>query len=215
MKKKQNKPSRWTYGLAVLTVLASSVLAMIVVYRWFPGLPGTLGSLPKPGDLTRVVVPGSREVTFDRGGAYAVYYESRSVVDGVAYRGSKTPPDLLCTLTSGTSGADVPVVPDHVEGNAYSTKDRGHVGVLMSSVSIDEPGSYRFSCGYADGKSQPQVVLAIGPNLVWEFLSIAARPFLTVAAGLTVLVWVAAIWGVVALAAAVKRHRPPATAIGS
>lgn len=59
--------------------------------------------------------------------------------------------------------------------------------MLIRSSTIDEPGTYTFSCQYADGRSQPRVVLAIGANFTWEFLGIAARSSVTFAAGVVAL----------------------------
>jgi hypothetical protein len=209
------RPGGWTYGLAVLIPVLGCLIAMGLVYQWFPGLPGTFESKMNLGDLTQVVVPGSEEVTFAESGAYAVYYEYRSVVNGAVYASSRTPPALACTLTSRATGADVGVVPDYVPTNTYSTKDRERVGVLIRSITIDQPGTYNFSCRYADGRSQPQVVLAVGPNFVWEFLGIAARTVITATAGLAVLFGSGVVAAVVVIVVAVKRRQSLQAAVGS
>jgi hypothetical protein len=183
------------------------LVAMALANEWFPGLPGTFESRMNLDNLTQVVVPGSAEVTFAESGAYAVYYEYRSVVDGVVYANSETPPALSCTLTSRATGAEVGVVPDYVKTNTYSTKDRERVGVLIRSITINEPGAYTFSCRYADGRSQPGIVLAVGPNFVWEFFGIAARSGVTLAAGAAALLASGLVAIVVAIYVAIRRHR--------
>jgi hypothetical protein len=200
------KLSRRYYALAILIPLLGCLITVALVYRWFPGLPGALASRMNLDNLTQVVVPGSEDITFAETGAYAVYYEYRSVVDGEVYASSKTAPALACTLTSRATGAHVAVVPDYVRTNTYSTKDRERVGVLIRSITIDEPGTYTFSCRRVDGASQPEMVLAVGPNFVWEFFGIAARTVLTGAAGVVVLLGCGAVAAVVALAIAVKRR---------
>ena len=204
----KRRPSGWLYVLAAVIPVLGCLIAMVLVYAWFPGLPGTLESEVNIDNLTQVVVPGSKEITFAESGAYAVYYEYRSVVDGVVYTGSERPPALACTLTSRASGDEVAVVPDDVPSNAYSTRDRARVGRLIRSITIREPGSYILSCRYADGSSAPKVVLAVGPNLVWEFFGIAARTVVTAAAGLAVLFGSGMLAAIVTIVVAVKRRRP-------
>jgi hypothetical protein len=201
------RPSGWLYiGATVLPVLGC-LATMVLVHNWFPGLPGTLRSRIDIDNLTQVVVPGTKELTFAESGAYAVYYESHSVVDGVVYAGSERPPALACSLTSRASGDEVAVVPDYVPTNTYATRDRARIGVLIRSITIREPGRYLFSCGYPDGSELPRAVLAVGPNLAWEFFGIAARTVVTAAAGLAVLIGSGVLAALVAIIVAVKRRR--------
>ena len=206
MDNKTIRPSGWYYGLGALIPVLGCLIAMVMAYQWFPGLPGTWQAGMSLENLTQVVVPGSQDITFAESGAYAVYYEYRSVVDGVVYGSSETPPALACTLMSKATGADVAVVPDYVKTNTYSTKDRERVGVLIRSITIDEPGTYTFSCRYEDDRSQPEIVLAVGPNFVWEFFGIAARTIVTAAAGLAVLVGSGAVTAVTVIVIAMKRR---------
>jgi len=214
MSEKKMRPSGWIYVVTALIPLLGCLIAAAIAYQWFPGLPGPLESQMKLHDLTQVVVPGSEDITFAESGAYAVYYEYRSVVDGVVYASSETPPALVCSLTSKTTGADVGVAPDYVETNTYSTKDRERVGVLIQSITIDEPGAYTFSCRYADGRSQPEIVLAVGPNFMWEFFGIAARSGVTLAAGVVALFGSGLVAIAIAIVIAVKRHQPKPAVMG-
>jgi hypothetical protein len=207
MSERKTRPSGWTYAVAAVILVFGCLMAMALVYQWFPGLPGTLESKVNLDNLTQVVVPGSKDITFAESGAYAVYYEYRSVVNGTVYASSKTPPALACTLTSKSTGANVRAVPDYVRTNSYSTKGRERVGVLIRSITIDEPGTYAFSCRYTDGRSEPEVVLAVGPNFVWEFFGIAARTVVAAVAGLAVLLGSGAVAVVVIIIIAVKWRR--------
>jgi hypothetical protein len=166
-------------------------------------------------NLTQVVVPGSEQITFDESGAYAVYYEYRSIVDGEVYVNSEKPPALACSLTSRSTGDVVGLVPDYVPTNTYSTKGRERVGVLIRSVTIDEPGTYTFSCRYPDGRAQPEIVLAVGPNFVWEFFGIAARTVVTAAAGLAALFGSGVLAMIVVVVIALKRRRPTRGAVSA
>jgi hypothetical protein len=205
MSERKTRPGGWTYAVAVAIPVFGCLIAMAAAYRWFPGLPGTLGSEMKMHDLTQVVVPGSKDITFAESGAYAVYYEYRSVMDGVVYASNETPPALACTLKSKATGADVAVVPDYVKTNNYTNRER--TGVLIHSIVIDEPGTYAFSCRYEDGRSEPEIVLAVGPNFVWEFFGIATRTVVVAAAGLAVLLGSGAVAVVVMIIIAVKRRQ--------
>jgi len=213
--KQREIPSGWYYGLAALIPVLGCLIAMALVWQWFPGLPGTFEAKMDLSNLTQVLVPGSEEIAFAERGAYAVYYEYDSVVDGVVFASSQTPPALACSLTSSATGADVSVVPDYVRTNTYSTKDRERVGVLIQSITMNEPGTYTFSCRYVDGSSQPEIVLAVGPNLDWEFLSIAARTVLTALAGLAVLLGSGALAVFIVILVAVGRRKSRlATTVG-
>ena len=211
---RRRKPSGWYYGLAALIPLLGCLIATAAAYQWFPGLPGTLESKVSLDNLTQVVVPGSKDITFAESGAYAIYYEYRSVVDGAVYASSETPPALACTLSSKSTGADVGVTPDYVRTNTYSTKDRERVGVLIRSITIDAPGTYTFSCRYSDSRSAPEVVLAVGPNFVWEFFGIVARSGVALVAGLAVLGGSGVVAIVIAIVIAVRRHRSNLVAVG-
>lgn len=213
MNKKTERRSRWYWALALIPLLGC-VAAMVLVYRWFPGLPGTLQERVNIDNLTQVVVPGSGEISFSRRGAYAVYYEHRSVVDGVAYRGSESPPTFDCSLKSKRTGREIEPADDYVPTNSYSTKDRDRVGVLIASLTIDEPGTYQFSCRYKGGGTEPPVVLAVGPNFVWEFFSVGTRAVLSVAAGLAALLGFGVVAATVALVVSSRRQRAQVTLAG-
>jgi hypothetical protein len=87
------------------------------------------------------------------------------------------------------------------------------VGVLIRSITIDEPGAYTFSCRYANGRSQPEIVLAVGPNFDWEFLGIAVRTIITALAGLAVLFGSGTLAAVVVIVTAVRRHQSKKAAV--
>jgi hypothetical protein len=171
----KQKPSRWYYGLAILIPIFACGLTMFLVYRSIPKLPGALGVF-SINNLTQVIVPGSAEINFPKAGAYAVYYEYRSVINGVNYVRNEYPPIMNCQLTSNATGENAPLASPNAEGEMYSTQNQERAGVLMKTISINQPGVYEFSCQYANGRTNPQIVLAVGPNIIWEFFNLAAKP---------------------------------------
>ena len=176
------KPTRWFYVLALLIPIFACVGTVLLVYRNVPNLPGAL-EITGIDNLTQVIVPGSAEVYFPKVGGYAVYYEHRSVIEGEKYVRGKYPPNINCQLTSKATGADTILVPDYVEGNMYSTQNQEREGVLIKSIIIKEPGIYKFSCHYPGGRTDPQIVLAVGPNIIWELFNIAAKPVAALTCG--------------------------------
>ena len=175
MSNSKKKPSRWYYVLALLIPILACVGTGFVVYRSVPELPGALDAAGIQ-NLTQVVVPGSADVYFPKAGAYAVYYEYRSVIDGVSYTRNEYPPIMRCQLKSKAAGKAIRLKPTNVEGNIYVTHNPDRAGVMYKETSIDQPGIYTFSCQNTDGRTIPRSVMAVGPNIVWEFINIAVKP---------------------------------------
>ena len=150
---------------------------------------------------------GTADITFPKKGAYAVYYEYRSLVDGVQYINAKIPPPLTCSLASKATGKEVGVSPEYIQGNTYSTKDRERVGVHILSISMAKLGTYTFFCHYPDEGTARKVVVAIGPNIVWELFNIVARPIAAILGGLVVLLGSGAIAFLVLMVVVFYRSR--------
>jgi hypothetical protein len=206
MSKNNLKPTRWYYVLAILIPIFACLGTTLLVYQNVPELPGALEAIGIK-NLTQVIVPGSADVNFSKAGAYAVYYEYRTAFDGVNYYRDEYPPSMKCQLRSKATGEAVRLAPSNVQGNVYTSHYPDRAGVMYKQISIDQPGVYTFSCENRDGRPYPESVLAVGPNLVWEFFNVALKPiaaFLTgtftfvSACGISIL-----IIGIVAL----KRHQ--------
>lgn len=199
---------RWTYVLAVLLPIAACLGTALAVYRAVPQLPGALDAAGLH-NLTQVVVPGSADIAFPKAGAYAVYYEYRSSVDGVRYDGYGRLPSMDCTLTSQATGEEIALVRSYIEGHKYETQERS--GVHLESISIDQPGVYRFSCQYADGRAHPRIVMAVGPNIALEFLNIAAKPVAAIVGGGFAFACACGLCALIIGIVAYKRYRSKAT----
>jgi len=182
MSEHKKKPSRWYYVLALSIPIVACVGTAFLAYSNVPELPGALEEVGVQ-DLTQVVVPGSADVSFPKTGAYAVYYEYRSVIDGVSYSRDEYPPLMRCQLKSKANGKAVRLKTSDVKGNIYTTHHPDRAGVMYKEISIDQPGMYTFSCQYTDGRTIPRSVMAVGPNIVWGFFNIALKPIAATCAG--------------------------------
>ena len=206
MSEYQLKPTRWLYVVAILIPVFACLGTALVVYLNVPDLPGTLDAIGVK-NLTQVVVPGSADVTFPQKGAYAVYYEYRSVIDGISYARNEYPPIMTCQLTSKDSGRNIMLEPSQVEGNVYTTRNPTRAGVMYKMISIDQPGTYTFSCNYPNGSAVPRSVMAVGPNMVWEFFNIALKPIAAGFVGTIVFVGACGFSVLVISLVAYKRHQ--------
>lgn len=206
MARSEQKPTRWYYLAAILIPIFACVGTVMFVYQNVPKLPGALETTGIQ-NLTQVVVPGSTDINFPKAGAYAVYYEYRSVVDGVSYSRVKYPPNIDCQLTSKTTGDDIFITPDYIEGNVYATQNNERVGVLIKSITLDRPGIYNFACDYRDGGRHPEIVLAVGPNIIYEFFNIAVKPIAAILFGVPTFVIACGISILIVGIVAFKRHK--------
>lgn len=209
MSENRIRPSGWYYVLACLLPVFACVLTGVLVFINVPKLPGASGALDSfnINKLTRVIVPGSAEINFPKPGAYAVYYEYRSDINGKYYVRSQNLPRIHCELSSKASGEKVHLASPLAEGDIYSTDNKEHAGVLMKTISIDQPGMHEFSCRYLDGRENPQIVLAVGPNMIWEFFNLAAKPFAAVVSGFIAFFFVGVVSLCIIVLVAIKRNQ--------
>jgi hypothetical protein len=159
------KPSAWWYGVAAAVFVGGWVVAGVVGYFGVTGLMGSLDDMTS--GMEQVVVPGSADMSLTETGVYTVFYEYRSVVDGVVYINNANPPPMDCSLTNAATGADVPLSPSLGSSN-YSLGSRE--GVSVMSFTIDQPGTYTMACQYVSGADEPQSVLAVGTGVFGEIM---------------------------------------------
>ena len=155
---------RLWYGVAALVLVLGCLVAAFLIISSLTSYPSLIKEAYK-SPLHKVEVPGEADIDLTGKGAYGVYYEAANAP-------SEGPPVLDCSLRSKTTGDDIPLVPDYVPTNRYSTKDGERVGVLIYSTTIKEPSLHTLSCDYPDGRISPKLVLAIGPNYFFEFLRV-------------------------------------------
>jgi hypothetical protein len=165
MDRQSIRRQRMWFSIAVLVFVTGCLIAAILIISSLISYPSLIREAYK-SPIQKVEVPGEAEIDLSRKGAYAVYYES-------AHDPTDGPPALDCSLTSKTTGDDIPLVPDYVPTNRYSTKDGSRVGVLIYSTTINDPSLHTLSCAYPDGRVSPKLMLAIGQNYFFEFLRVA------------------------------------------
>jgi hypothetical protein len=206
MSKVNKKPSGWLYVFALVLPFLACGIAAVPIYLSVPKLPGAFDDLSM-NSLTQVVMPGSSEINFSEAGAYAVYYEYRSVIDGIRYNRGIYPPIMNCQLRSKATGENVRLAYPNAKGEMYSTGNNERVGVLMRTISIDQPGAYIFSCQYPDHSATPRIMLAVGPNFIWEFFNLAAKPAAAIVGGLIVFLGAGVISIIMVIIVAIKRSQ--------
>ena len=211
MFKQKQSPTRWYYLAAFLLPIFACIGTMFFVKQTLPNLPGALDAVGIQ-NLTPVLVPGSKDINFPKAGAYAVYYEYHSIFNGVIYSKNQYPPDLICQLNAKTTGESIELTRNYyIEGNVYTTQNGERSGVHFLSITIEKPGLYTFACQYPNGNTQPKIVLAVGPNIVWEFLNIAVRPIASVFSGMLMFICACGVSILIVAFVAVKRHRSKMT----
>lgn len=206
MEQQRSKPSSGLYviGVAIL-VLGCAGAAILFAF----GVAGMVDSALEIdqliSDFDRVVVPGSAQLQLDEAGAYFVFYEYRSVVDGESFHSSRSCPELNCTLRVKESGQQVRLTNTWPQQSNYELLDRA--GTMFMRFNIDRPDTYVLSCEYAGTRNAPDVVLAVGTGFVRGALDLAVK----VMGGLLAPFALACGAGVVGLLAiavvAVLRHR--------
>jgi hypothetical protein len=185
-KEKKRNQSRWLFGIAGL-VLILGVLTSVWIFK-ISGVamyPALIADAYRE-EQYHLAVPGVRDVKLTRAGAYGIYYEHSLVAAAVDPR-TEMVPAIECSLISKSTGAKIVAGPDYVETNRYWSKEQGSLGVLIMSATVDQPDSYTFACNYQDGSTEPEIVVALGPNYFWEFLRVAGKISLPLLGGTSML----------------------------
>jgi hypothetical protein len=111
--------------------------------------------------MTRIVVPGTSVLTLSQPGAYTIYHEPESVIDGKIYASENV--NGLRVAVAEDGGEQVTVTSPGMH-STYSIG--GHHGVSVLAFEITKPGRYRLTAAYPGGRSEPVAVLAVGQGFV-------------------------------------------------
>jgi len=145
------------YALGSLIIIAGMAGAIAGALRDMSGLDSK---------FTRFAMPGSVRLTLAQPGTYAIYYERRSVINGVTFQTPQTT-DIKCNITS-RSGEKIEINPS-VLGSATYTFE-GREGTTLAEFTVPTAGTYEVACAYPSGTGA-RIALAIAPSLGGEPLA--------------------------------------------
>src|SRR6185312_8487947 len=140
--------SRLWYVVAAIALLAGGTGAAMVLWSGLSGLDD---------GLIRIVVPGTSVLTLGEPGAYSIYHEPESVIDGKLYTSQNI--DGLRVAVAEEGGEQVTVTTPTMTAR-YTIGGRSGVSVL--AFEIAHPGRYRLTAAYSGGRTEPVAVLAVG-----------------------------------------------------
>jgi len=195
------RPRAWTYALPAIPLVIGCVVFGVIL---FFGISGTVDSAQGLGGaLTQVVVPGSATLTLDETGTYTIFHEYRSIVNGRIYSNTSMS-SMDCTLTSNATGASIPLQIASIN----STYEFGRrAGQSVMQFDIAEPGAYTLTCRYPSGAAEPQIVLAIGHNLIGDIFGAVFGVFGTVFGALAVVFGSIIVALIIVIVVTVRRQR--------
>jgi len=170
MKNKHQSLQRWLFILAALTFLIGLVTSLIIFRQSDIRLYPTMIAGAYNQAKHQLIVPGEKDVNLKRSGAYGIYYIHK--LRDPNYIELEIPPKIDCRLISKKTEEVIKAVPDYVKTNRYRLSDQS-TGVLIMSITVDEPGIYTFSCNSRNELNGEKIQVALGPNYFWEFLRVA------------------------------------------
>ncbi len=147
-------------------------------WYWIAGAVGVVGAaafvyflltgIGGLGDgLQQMLAPGKAEIALEKPGTYTIFHEHESVFEGRYYSSPRIVSGLSIGVVSSVGGE--PATVRAASTNATYTL-AGRAGVSILEFEIAEPGRYRISAAYTDGRSTPKLVLAIGHDFVGKLM---------------------------------------------
>src|SRR5687767_4230709 len=106
--------------------------------------------------MIRVIVPGETELRLNEAGTYTVFHEYRSNFEGRDYAVD----DISGLTVTVRSGAGSTPLPTRV-GTRTSYQLKTRYGRSLLQFDAATPGAYVITGAYADGRREPQTILAI------------------------------------------------------
>ncbi len=180
------RPGRIWYALAAIVLAGGIAVFVILLVSFITDLTGMARS------MTRVVAPGTFDITLDQPGNYTLFDEYQSVVDGQVYHNPGGLGGLTCTLTDKATGRKIPLIAASTTAT-YTTG--AYAGRSVFDFTIPSPGVYTLTAQYARGAGGSQAVLSIDHGFLGGIVGSIIKMFgaigvLTVSIVLSILIFV-------------------------
>lgn len=155
----QINPSRWLYVIAAAIIVVGTVFFVIFLFSSLQNIAG---------NLTQVVVPGTKALEFTEPGDYTIFYEYKSVIGNKIYATGDDLSGLECNLVEKATGRSIALAPT-TTNMTYSTG--GRAGMAIFNFTIEKPGTYELSAIYIEHRTGPEVVLAVGKGFMVKLMT--------------------------------------------
>lgn len=166
-------PGRVWYVVAVAVLVASIAGAVWIAVAHVGGI--TAG-------LTQIVVPGAATLDLRTPGAYTIFHERTSQVDGRVYESTGVS-GLRIAVRSLATGEAVPTRPP---GGSSTYNFGGRSGRSVLVFDVRAPGAYEVAAAYDDGRREPRTVLAVGSGFLGTLFATIALSLGVAFAGIAV-----------------------------
>jgi hypothetical protein len=164
---------RWQYFLLALIPFALGIgLFFFFVY---------FGIVGATADLSQIVVPSTVTLTLHQPGAYTIYLEEQSIVNGQTFSTSLSDvSNLICHISGPPTGEEIPLSRPQFS-TTYRLQQRAGRSVLVFEA--PRSGRYTLACDYISPSRGPRAVLAVGTGVDKKILSTLLRSFAAIASG--------------------------------
>ncbi len=196
MQEQKRRTGAWLYGLAAAILVIGCLIAAVLIYTGINRVQELVTGLDET--LPQFVVPGVHELTLSETGKYTIFYEYRSTVGGRVFSTSYALPNMLCRLLAGPRGIEIPLKSATLN-SSYTFG--GREGVSLFEFEIADPGVYTLDCRYPAGQQGPEVVFAVGHDIIGETVGAAAITAGSTLGGVFVLCGAAVLASIIALLA--------------
>lgn len=159
MKDSDVGPSRWYYALGAAIVIVGIAYSATFLIAGLGKMVGELQQIPAPGDS---------DLLLPQAGEYVVFYEGKTTFQGRVYTTGESMPGLEIEIVNKTTGSRVASFLPSVS-SSYSIMGRS--GESLVAFRIDQPGIYELRSSYPESATGPQVVLAVGHDILGSMLS--------------------------------------------